>query len=49
MASLSGKLKKIRNRKKTKAGADRKKKLQKHGSTPKFVIHQEGESAPAKE
>ena len=40
MASLTGKLKKIRNRKRSKQGAVRKKALRKFGTTPKFPIHQ---------
>lgn len=39
MASLTGKLKKIRTRKRTKAGSLRKKRLRKFGTTPKFAVH----------
>ena len=40
MGSLTGKLKKIRTRKRLRQGTDRKAKLRKFGSTPKLPIHQ---------
>ncbi len=42
MASLTGRTRKIRLRKRTKQGAERKKRAQKHGTTPKFAVHPEG-------
>jgi hypothetical protein len=48
MASLTNKTRKIRNRKKSRAGTERKRKLRTQGSTPKFAIHQDKDSAAAK-
>lgn len=42
MASLTKKTKKIRLSKKKKAGSSRKKKMENHGSTPKFAVHPDG-------
>ena len=42
MASLTGRTRKIRLRKRAKAGADRKKRLRKFGTTPKFAVHPKG-------
>jgi len=39
MASLTSKTRSIRKRKKARAGAQRKKKLESGGTTPKFSVH----------
>ena len=43
MGSLTGKLNKIRDRKRLKQGSERKKRLRKFGTTPKFAVHQKAE------
>ena len=39
MASLTNKTRKIRNRKKARAGSQRKAQLRINGTTPKFAVH----------
>ena len=46
MASLTGRTKKIRARKASKAGRARKRNLENNGSTPVFPIHKDGEKNP---
>lgn len=46
MASLTGRTKKIRARKASKAGRSRKRALQNKGSTPAFPIHKDGKKNP---
>lgn len=46
MASTTAKITLIRKRKKTKMGKERKRKLRKEGSTPKFPIHLEESKKP---
>lgn len=41
MPSLTAKTERVRARKKSNQGADRKRRLRKNGSTPKFAIHPE--------
>jgi hypothetical protein len=45
--SDTSKTKARRRRKAAAQGKDRKKKLEKHGTTPKFPIHPEGEGKKA--
>jgi len=42
MSSLTKKTKKIRKSKAKKAGSDRKKSQELHGTTPKFAVHPDG-------
>ena len=42
MASLTGRAKSIRGRKKARRGSDRKKALASKGTTPTFPIHKDG-------
>ena len=45
--SDTSKTKARRSRKNAAQGKDRKKKLEKLGTTPKFPIHEDGDKAPA--
>jgi len=49
MASLTGRTKKIRARKRTKAGRARKRSLENNGSTPVFPVHKDGKKNPPSE
>ena len=46
MASLKTRTKKIRSKKRTKAGRARKTAMETNGTTPVFAIHQTGEKNP---
>jgi len=48
MASLTNKTRKIRSRKKARAGTDRKRKLRTQGTTPKFAVHQDKAAGSSK-
>lgn len=48
MASLTGRTKKIRGRKRARRGSDRKKALASKGTTPVFPIHKDGKKSEPK-